>query len=331
MPPATNTAAARPVAPTTRAPRMTLVSVVRKTNTGPLRILLHGTEGVGKTTFAAAAPDPIFLCPEDGIPRALGDVPHFPSPDDGWTWPDVIDAIRALAQGGHQYRTVVLDTLDWAEPLLWRWVCERAGVSSIEEVGGGFGKGYVAAVDGWRSLVGELEQLRRRTSMHVILLAHSWIKNFKDPESEGYDRYELKIHSKAAGLWKEWCDAVLFARHDDVVAKDARTKRNRGISTGARLIYTVHHAAYDAKNRFNLPEQLPLNWDEFAAAVESGRPAEVEVLRRVIEEHIGALSAEVAAKARVALERAGEDPARLAQVNTLVNAKLAAVGEKENG
>ena len=293
----------------------------------PLRVLLHGVEKVGKTSTAAGAPSPIFICPEDGIPRALGEVPHYPPPEGGWTWQDVIDAVRALATGEHEFKTLVIDTVDWIEPLLWRDVCGRSDAASIEDVGGGYGKGYTAALDGWRSLLAELERLRAR-GMHVILLAHSWIRPFKDPVGEGYDRYELKINNKAAGLLKEWCDAVLFAQHEDITTKDKRTKRTRGVSTGARVMFTVHHAAYDAGNRFNLPEMLPLDWAEFMAAVEAPGLA-VAATRKAIEESAAALPAELAEKARAALGRAGDDPTKLAQLNSWVNTNLAA-GEKEN-
>lgn len=312
MPPST-ASAVRP-APV-RAPRVTLASVVRRANTAPLRVLLHGVEGVGKTTWGAGAPGAIILGPEDGIPRALGEVPHFPPPDGGWTWLDVVDAVRALAGGEHQHLTLVIDTLDWLEPLLWRQVCAAAGVDSIEDVGGGYGKGHTAALDGWRGLIAELEQLRRAKGMGVVLLAHSVIRSFKNPVGEDYDRFELKLNQKAAGLWKEWPDAVLFACHDDVASKDSRTKRVRGVSTGARVLRTVHHAAYDAKNRLNLPEELPLAWADFAAAVEMGPGLRAAEMRAAIEAQIATLEPADAVKATDALTRAGEDLTKLAELD----------------
>lgn len=311
---------ARP-APAVRIPRVTLSSVSRQPNRAPLRVLLYGVEGVGKTTFAAGAPNPIFIGPEDGIPRALGEVPHFPVPEGGWSWLDVVDAVRALAQDGHEYQTLVVDTLDWLEPLVLRHVVDTAGVSSIEDVGGGFGKGYVAAVDCWRALIAELEILRRTRRMAIVLLAHSNVRQFKNPTGEDYDRYELKLNAKAAGLWREWPDAVIFACHDDVASKDARTKRVRGVSSGARVIRTVHHAAYDAKNRFGLPEELPLAWADFSAAVESGPADRAQELRESIALQLPHLKAEERQKAEAALERAGGDAAKLEQLDNWCAAK----------
>ena len=127
---------------------MTIGSIVRTKRSDPMRLLCHGVEKIGKTTFAAHSPLPIFICPEDGIPQNLGAVPHFPAPEDGWNWQDVLDAIRSLATGPHDFKTLIIDTLDWLEPLLWRDICEKAHVDSFEEVGGGYGRGFTAAVDG---------------------------------------------------------------------------------------------------------------------------------------------------------------------------------------
>jgi len=302
-----------------------LAGVSRTRRQMPMRILLHGVHGVGKTTFAAHAPAPIFLCPEDGIPQSLGDVAHFTAPENGWTWQDVLDSVRALSTSDHEYKTLVLDTLDWLEPLLWKHVCESAKVASIEEVGGGYGKGYTAATDGWRVLLAAIERARSLKGMNVVLLAHSMIKAFKDPTSESYDRFELKIHKQASGLWQEWVDAVLFARYEDVVTKDARTKRIRGVSTGARVVYTNHHAAYDAKNRYDLPEELPLSWDEFAEAVQARSPADPRALAAVLEENIKRITdKEKLKRATDAVARAAGDGAKLAKLNDWVNGILRA-------
>lgn len=324
------TASAKVATVAPRQPRMTLGSIVRNANTGPMRILLHGLEKVGKTTFAAGAPAPVFICPEDGIPAALGEMPHFPTPDGGWSWGDVIDAVRSLAQGGHGFKTLVIDTVDWVEPLVWRDVCDKARVATIEEVGGGFGKGYVAAVDNWRVLLAELERVRKAAGMHVIFLAHSWIKSFKDPESEGWDRYELKVNNKAAGLVKEWVDAILFGKFEEFANKDARTKRVRGISSGERVIFTVRSAAYDAGNRYNLPDRLPLDWDAFAEAVKAGRPADPAQLLASIEEYLKTADEKTVAAVRASLEKVGQNAAELARINNKL-AAMAGHQEQANG
>jgi DNA polymerase III delta prime subunit len=250
---------------------MTLGAVKSGKIAQPLRVLLYGPEGVGKTTFGANAPKPIFLGAEDG--HANLDVAYFPEPH---SWGDILDAIRVLGAESHGYETLVLDTLDWLEPFCWKAVCAAGRKTGIEDFG--FGKGYVAALDEWRVFVSALEAVRRAKRMNVVMLAHSQVKTFKNPEGDDYDRYSLKVHEKAAGLLKEWSDAVLFTNYETHVLKDGA--KAKGYGGGTRVIHTERRAAFDAKNRFGLPETMPLDWSEFANAVEASRaPDVVNVLR----------------------------------------------------
>lgn len=299
----------QPQQPAREPRRMTLGAVTRGQLHKPLRVLLYGVEGVGKSTFGAAAPSPIFLASEDGT--ATLDVARFPEPQ---CWSDVLDAIDTLTTEPHDFRTLVIDTLDWLEPLCWAQVVAEGGpkIKSIEDFG--YGKGYVAALDQWRGLLARLERMRTARGMHVIMLAHSWVKPFKNPEDDDYDRYELKLHAKAGGLLKEWCDAVLFARHDETTARDEKTKRTRGVSSGARVICTSRTAAYDAKNRHDLPPTMPLSWADFEAATIARAPASATALRARIEQLLPSAAPDIAARAQKAVTEAGEDAARLARI-----------------
>jgi len=234
------------------------------------RILLYATEGVGKSTFAASAPSPIFLCPEDGTAHL--DVARFPEPE---SWADVRAAVATLRTEPHDYKTFVVDTLDWIEPLCWAHVCKQGKRTSIEDFG--FGKGYVAALDEWRAFVADLDRLRAERKMQIILLAHAIVRTFKNPDGEDFDRYNLKIHEKAAGLFKEWSDVVLFANHETYTSKI--NGREKGISTGARVMHTERRAAFDAKNRYNMPDTLPLSYTEFDNAVAGNSPERANALR----------------------------------------------------
>lgn len=306
--------------------RMKLGAVVRGKVERPMRVLLYGVEGVGKSTFAAAAPNPIFIAAEDGTAQL--DVARFPEPK-GWN--EVFDAIDELATADHDYKTVVVDTLDWLEPLCWEHVVVQAKstkITSIEDFG--FGKGYVAALDQWRLLLARFEQLRARRGMHVVFLAHSWIKTFKNPEDADFDRYELKLHAKAGGLLKEWSDAVLFARYETFTNTDEKTKRTRGVSTGARVIHTQRTAAWDAKNRYDLPEALPLDWQAFADAVRAQAPADPAKLRARIEKLLEQTSdKELMRNVRSAVANAGDNAAQLAKYADHLAAKIN-IQEQEN-
>lgn len=301
--------------------RMSLSALVKGKQARPLRITMFGVEGVGKSTFGASAPAPIFLGAEDGTAHL--DVERFPMPA---TWAEAIEAVRVLETEPHAYKTLVVDTLDWLEPMLWRHVCERDGEPSIESYG--YGKGYVAALDEWRLFLAALERMRDRRGMHVLFLAHSWIKPFKNPEGEDYDRFELKLHAKAAGLIKEWSDVVLFANWETIAVADKRTKRVKGVSTGARLLYTTRTAAYDAKNRHDLPESLPLSWEDFAAALEAHAPAPLDALRAEVERKAKEVGGDVEKKALETLAASKTDAAKLAKLNDRLNAKLGELAER---
>ncbi len=312
----TNTAAKIQSPPPPKPTRMRLDALVKGRQVKPIRTLLYGVEGVGKTTFGAQAPSPIFIGAEDGTSHL--DVTRFPMPE---SWTEVMDAVRTLTKEEHEFQTVVFDTLDWLEPLVWQFMCARDGVENIEAYG--FAKGYIAALDEWRIFLAALDKLRDAKGMHVVLLAHSWIKPFKNPEGNDYDRYELKLHAKAGGLLKEWSDVVLFANHEVFAEKDKQTKRVKGVSTGERLIYTTRTAAYDAKNRYDLPESMALNWQEYWEAVQAHRPADPKALEAAIRKNAEALAPEVKAKVLEAITRAGGDAVKLAQLNTYTNTKAA--------
>lgn len=299
--------------------RMSLQALVRGKQDQPAKVTLYGVEGIGKTTFAAGAPKPIFLG-EDGTSQL--DVTRFPMPE---TWQEVLDAVRLLANETHDFETLVVDTLDWAEPLLWAFICARDKKANIEDYG--FHKGYGAALDEWRVFLGALESMRRAKRMHVILVAHSWIKTFKNPEAEDYDRYQMSLNDKAAGLIKQWSDAVLFANYETFAPKDVKTKRVRGVDTGARLLYTMRRAAYDAKNRYGLHEVLPLAWADFAAGMAA--PTAPDELLAEIDRKLTQLGGDQEKDAREALGRANGDAVKLAQLNNWANAKLAEQAEKE--
>lgn len=303
---------------TARDKRMTLESIAAGRRRGePVRILIYGVEGIGKSTLASRAPAPIFLGPEDTFDSI--DAAHFPQPQD---WQDVLDAVGTLITDRHEYRTLAVDTLDWIEPLLWKDLCEKNSLEHIEDFG--YGKGYQKALDGWRALLSLLERLSRERRMHVLLLAHAQVKTWKNPEGEDFDRYMLKLHDKAGGLCREWCKAVLFANYETVATKDARTKRVKGVSTGARLLYTEHSAAYDAKNRYDLPPSLPLDWQELWDAISAGRPADPQALLAAIAEKVERLdNPKIKASVEARIEGHAEDAALLAQINDWLNGKLA--------
>lgn len=310
--------ATAPQKPTPQPPppsRMQLSALVKGKQKRPQRVVLYGVEGIGKSTFAAGAPKVVFLGAEKGTDHL--DVVRFPEPQ---TYEEAKDAIRVLLNDPHEFQTVALDTLDWLEPLLWAFICKRDGQPNIEAYG--YGKGYQAALDEWRAFLAALEQLREKRGMGIILLAHAHIRPFKNPEGNDFDRYQLKLNDKAAGLIKEWSDHVLFANFETFAEENKKTKRVKGVSTGARLVYTTRTAAYDAKNRASLPECMPLDWLEFEAAVGAHQPADPKALREEIERKAAGLADKHRELVTKKLGEAGEDAEKLDKINVWINGKL---------
>ena len=228
----------------------------------PPRLMVYGTEGIGKSTLASRAPDPIFVQTEDG----LGQVDSHKLPL-AKTFQDVLDALAELHAEKHDYHTVVIDSLDWLERLIWDSLCKQYGVTSIEKVDGGYGKGYVHAITCWRRVIDSLTLLRDERNMMILLIAHAKIERFEDPEETAYDRYSPRLHRQAAALMTEWCDAVLFANWKMVVRTESgafNRSRAKAVTIGAngeeRILRCNGGPACIAKNRYGLPSELPLDW-----------------------------------------------------------------------
>ena len=231
----------------------------------PPRIMIYGPEGVGKSTFAASAPKPIFVQTEDGL-SAIS-TSKFPLCE---RYEDVVAQLTALRDGEHEFATVCVDSLDWLERLIWDRVCADYGVKSIEKADGGYGKGYVHAISYWREIVKLLNQIRAARAMAVILVAHAKVERFEDPEHPAYDRYQPRLHKTANSLVCEWADAVLFAsrrmRVDSTTGKAAPV----GADGGERILRTNGSPACNAKNRYSLPSEMALSWQAFMDGMKAG-------------------------------------------------------------
>lgn len=246
----------------------------------PELVILYGPDGVGKSTFGASAPKPIFLGTEKGTANL--DVARFKSPQ---SFEECQNAITELTNDAHDYKTLVIDSLDWLEPLNHEKVCKDAGASNIEKVDGGYGKGYVAANKLWLGFTQQLSTLRDTKKMHIILLAHSMVKTFQDPQQNAaYDRYQMKLNDKASALFREYVDSVFFANYQVYTKTDQNSKKALAFGEGIRVMHTERRPAYDAKSRYSLPSQMALSWDEYIRARMTGEPNKPEQLLKNISD-----------------------------------------------
>jgi len=235
----------------------------------PPRIVMAGVEKIGKSTFAAGAPNPIFLPikGEDGI-DAL-DVARTPVID---SYINLLGALQMLAEEHHDYKTIVIDSVSTVEPLIWQQVCVDAGVDTIEKVGGGFGKGYIEAVYKWREIMAGLDYLRDQKNMCSIMIGHVAVKTFTDPVNESYDQYELDIQKRASSALLRWSDCILFSNSKTVVKTDENTNKKRGVQRTERVLYTQKRPAHMGGGRGvygQLPYELDMSFSAFADAVKN--------------------------------------------------------------
>lgn len=239
----------------------------------PPRMILLGTEKIGKSTFAACAPNPCFIpiAGEEGI----DDLPvkQFPP---STCFADVTSSLQALYDGGHNFQTVVIDSASTLEPLVWNSVRFRNdGAKSIETVLGGYGKGYTEALTEWRIITQFLDALRTHQNMASIIVGHVIIKSFNNPEGPDYDRYIADINPKAANLLYRWADAIVFANTKVVVKVEKagfgkEIGKGIDITSGQRFLYTQKRPAHPGGGRGvygRLPYELPFSWEHYQAAV----------------------------------------------------------------
>lgn len=288
----------------------------------PFRYLFYGTHGIGKTTLAGAAQAPIFVDIEDG--SAVLDVERYSFRDEPGghvptSYNEVLSAIDDLTVNPHAYQTLILDTADRLEALLWKFILQRDSkpgkpLLNLEDYG--YNKGPGIALDEWRAFCLRLDRLRTVRQMDIIILGHAQVKNFKNPEGDDYDRYVLRINDKARGWLQEWADVAGFCCFEEFGAKSGEAARAKGFSTGRRLIKVARAAAFDAKSRYALPAEIEMAednpWAPFAAAVAESANLDPTALVALINaqvERIGdaALKPKVDAAVSAELKKGGTD------------------------
>ena len=240
---------------------MSKYAITSGVQSGAVKVVLYGPEGIGKSTFAAQFPAPVFIDTEGGTKRL--NVARLPAPT---SWAMLLDEVNETRQGNVPCQTLVIDTADWAERLCIQAVCDRAKVKGIEDFG--YGKGYTYVKEEFSRLLDALEEVLSM-GRNVVVLAHAAITKFEQPDAVGnYDRWGMKTSKQVAPLLREWCDMLLFANYKTIVEKAGSGVHAKNKASGAkRVMYTSHHACWDAKNRFGLPEEVPFDFASVASCV----------------------------------------------------------------
>lgn len=245
----------------------------------PPRIVIHGPGGVGKTTFGASTSKPIVFPFEEG--EGIIQVPRLPRPSD---YEEVMSTFDELLKADHDYRTLVLDTVDYLEPLVWAKVCRahttsKNKYSHIEDFG--FGKGYLYADPYWTEVFRSLDALRRERSMMILVLSHNTVAEIKDPNLGPYHKIEPKLHKRANALMYEWADVVGFLDIERVAIDREASVNGKGpkirtaTTTGLRVLYLEDQGSFRAKNRFDLPPSIEIPKDSPFSALRN------EILKRI--------------------------------------------------
>ena len=245
------------------------MKLIRGKQPRPRRCMLYGPHGIGKSSWAAEAPGAGFVQTEDG----LSDIDCIKTPL-CTKLADVYEGLDLL-QAESEIRWIVLDTIDWAQSLVWQALCQDEGYTSIESPG--YGKGYTLAMERMQALLSRFDECIA-AGKNVLLLAHCHVKTFSPPDGDSYDRWEPKLHKLVNPLVLEWCDDVLFVNHRNMIRKEDRgfgSTRKIAVGTGERIVYCTPRPTHEAKNRANLPDTLDFSFDAYRDALKSNLKKEM--------------------------------------------------------
>lgn len=235
-----------------------------------IKSVIYGPEGVGKSSFAAQYPDPLFIDTEDSTTHM--DVARLPKPT---SWPMLLSQIEFVFKN-RPCQTLVIDTADWAERLCKEFIMSTKKLKSMEDLD--YGKAYTILTEEWGRTLNRLQDLVN-SGINVVITAHAKLRKFEQPDEMGaYDRWEMKLEKGPAGLTKEWADMLLFANYKTTVITDSKTKSKKGVG-GDRMMYTSHHPAWDAKNRFWLDDELPFLYESIAHLIKPIEPSQTALIK----------------------------------------------------
>lgn len=287
-----------------------LENVVTGKQIGPQIHVIAGINGVGKTTWAAAFPKCLLIDLEKGADHLeVARIPTEKIPN----LESLRGLLKELKETKHDYQTVAVDSMEALEGLISDAVCaEGKGVASIEEYGGGYGKGYVRCREIMRELMLEMRQLQTK-GMTIVLVAHTQVKQHTDPATnQTYDRIIMRCNDKMAALIRDLSDNVFYASYK--VFTTTVDKKTRAFGDGQRVMYTQWRPGFDAKNRLDLPLEIPLSYEAFIEACSQKPEADVTELMSDIHAISEKLDESLKKDVQVMLEKFKDNPQKLREV-----------------
>ena len=244
--------------------------VIKGRSFAPRKIMVYGPPGVGKTSFACQAPNPIVIQTEQGAGDVGADrFPVCKTFEQFWT------QCGQVVEGGQGYDTIVIDSLNWLEKLVHKYICDKHGAENIEDTKVkefAYQAGYNFALDAWDNIIDKFDEMMESTGANMIMCAHSKIQEFKDPTTDNYERFVPALHVSKKGIGagsrlQQWCDEVLFINKKAMIRTTDKGEA-KAIGGEDTYIFTQGRPSFDAKNRLNLPSEMVYEqgkgWEQYA-------------------------------------------------------------------
>ncbi len=249
---------------------LSLEDIKPRRDTSPPRCIFYGVPKIGKTTLASEFPDPVFIQTEQGAgSMELTTFANKPFTEYG----QVFDAIALLYEGGHGFKTVVLDSLTRLEPLVWAETCKRLNCTSIEDPG--YGKGYLEADVEWRALIDGFNSLRDTCGMNIVFLAHEEVRAFSNPMGDDFNHYRMRLHKRAEAMLVENTDVIGFLNYVvSVSTDDKKGKPGKASGSGSRMLHLTERPSYRAGNRYSMPDTALMVEGEMYQAIAPFLPSQ---------------------------------------------------------